>query len=469
MCEEPMSVDLDGPREAEPQRDQVRRNYTLGVLSGAAGTLTFDFLHPELILAGMVYALTESKLLVALVTVVSKAGVLAPQLLVGHRLEHRPLKRPYYLALSGVKIVALAAMIAAMAQLSSERCSLPMLLFFLAYLVACICNGASHVVFMDMAGRMIPSGRVGAYFGTRHLLGGVFSIALGALVIQPVLTHVALPLNYLVLAVIGAGLALLSATLFALCREQAGPTARAPTTLGESLRRGMGWLRSDRDYRSYFWQRIGFRITYLGLAFFIPYGSETLSGAGSAVGMAALGGIMVATIKLSRTLASALWGRAADRRGYRSCLVGAGVLAVGAPALALAAPCLPRVFAVALPLVRTELDLPLLVYMLALVVMGVSLQGTVIGGARFLVTTAPAHRRISYVGFLNTVTSPLTLLPLAGAWLAEAVGIRALFAIVTVGGLIHLLAAARMSPGPPRRRPAAEPPEESGSSGGVFG
>jgi len=452
MCQEQTSVDLDGPREAPPEPDQARRNYRLGVLSGAAGTLTFDFLHPELILAGMLYALTESKLLVALVTVVSKAGILAPQLLVGTRLEHRALKRPYYIGLSAAKMAALAAMIASMSQLPGQRMAVPVVLFFLSYLVVCVCGGASHVVFMDMTGRMIPSARVGSYFGLRHGLGGVFSVLLGALVIQPVLTHVALPVNYLVLAVIGAGLSALSMTLFAMCRERPGTRARARTTLGESLRRGFGWLRSDRDYRSYFWQRVAFRITYLGLAFFIPYGSETLKAAGGPAALAALGGIMVATLKLSRTVASALWGWVADRHGYRASLLWGGALAAVAPVLALLAPELPAGFAAEVPLLPVRLDLPLLVYMLALVVMGAAIQGNVIGGGRFLVTTAPAHRRISYVGFQNTITSPLTLLPLAGAWLAGAVGIRALFGLVVAGGLLHLAAALRMTPGERRDR-----------------
>jgi hypothetical protein len=48
------------------------------------------------------------------------------------------------------------------------------------------------------------------------------------------------------------------------------------------------------------------------------------------------------------------------------------------------------------------------------------------------------------VAFLNTVTSPLTLLPLLGAYLAESVGMDALFVLVTAGGALALLAAVRM-------------------------
>ena len=86
----------------------------------------------------------------------------------------------------------------------------------------------------------------------------------------------------------------------------------------------------------------------------------------------------------------------------------------------------------------------LLVIPVVWAVLGVAMQATVIGGTQFQMLTAPPHRRPSYVGFLNTVTSPLTLLPLAGAWLVGAAGVRALFAILIAGGLLYTWAAGRM-------------------------
>ena len=455
MCAEPASVDLDAPAAAEPSARHVRRNYALGVLNGSLGTLAFDFLHPELIIAGMIWALTGSKLLVALVTVVSKAGILAPQLLVGPRLEHRPLKRPYFVALGGLKLAALAAMIAAMTQLSGRGFGVALALFYLAYIVSCVCGGTAYVVLLDITGRMIPPQRVGSFFGMRHFLGGVLSPLLGLLVIQPVLAKAPLPANYLVVMALGALLTAASVTAFALCREEPGARARRRTTLGESLRRGFRWLRSDANYRAFFWQRVAFRINYLSLAFFIPYGSEALGQERGPAGLAALGGILVATMKGSRTLASILWGRVADRHGFRRCMLGAGVMYLVAPSLALLAPRMPRLFALHLPAMTTPLDLPLLIYLVALAAMGAAIQGTVIGGSQFQVTTAPPHRRISYVGFLNTITSPLTLLPLAGAWLAKAVGLGAVFVLAFGGGLISLWSALAMRAGPPGQDPGA--------------
>ena len=58
----------------------ARRNQVLGISSGALANLAGAFLSPELIVVGMIYALTRSAFLVALVPIVVKIGMLAPQL-----------------------------------------------------------------------------------------------------------------------------------------------------------------------------------------------------------------------------------------------------------------------------------------------------------------------------------------------------------------------------------------------------
>ena len=421
----------------------VKHNYRLGIASGAFGTASFDCLHPELILVGLVLALTGSMTLAALVPVISKAGVLAPQLLVGTRLEHRPWKRPYFVGFAVLRLAALAVVIAAIPLLGRGADPWLLVLFFTAYLAYCVCMGSGYVIFMDMAGRMIPTGRIGSFIGMRHFVGGAASAVLGLAVIQPVLGKVPAPTNYFVLACLGGALAVVHTVLFGLCREPVGTPAKTSTTLGESLRRGFRWLRTDRNYRTFLGLRVTFRVNYLGLAFFIPYGKE-LAAERDAAGVAILGGIMLAVHKLTRTASSLVWGRLADRGGYRPCLVGAGTFFIAAPALALLAPQLPRGFAAAIPGTGATLDLPLVVYLLGLGALGIAFQGGIIGGNRFLITNAPPHRRISYIGFLNMVTVPLTLLPLAAAALAEDRDLTALFALILVSGLTYVLLALRM-------------------------
>jgi hypothetical protein len=93
-----------------------------------------------------------------------------------------------------------------------------------------------------------------------------------------------------------------------------------------------------------------------------------------------------------------------------------------------------------------NLTLPLLTWLMSLAAFWTGIRANILGGHRFLVIHAPPGQRAAYVAFNNTITSPLTLLPLAGAWLAETGGMDALFVGVACGGLLSIFAAWRMHP-----------------------
>jgi len=87
-----------------------RRNYVLGILNGALGTVAYDFVHPDLILAGLVFTLSRTAygegvafFLVAVLSIINKGGSLLPQLYVSSLLEHRPRKRPFYVLLTFIR------------------------------------------------------------------------------------------------------------------------------------------------------------------------------------------------------------------------------------------------------------------------------------------------------------------------------------------------------------------------------
>ncbi len=430
-----------------------RRNHVLGVAAGAIGGMGQAFLRFELIFVGLIYALTESYMCVAIASVINKGGALAFQLLASTLLEHRPKKMPYYALIILLRATAYASLIGVMCLLTPDVGPALLTLFFAVFLLTQIFGGTSHVLYMDMVGRMIPRHRLGSYFGARNFLGSALAIAAGLCIVQPLLKNVPLPSNYLLVVLIGAVLSTASMIVFTRCREEDGPSAKQRTTLRESLGRGAQWLRTDHNYRMYFWVRVTFRVNVLGFAFFIPYGSEKLGG--DPKSFALLGGLLVAIYQASRVLFSVVWGRLADRTGFRACFVGAGVCFVLAAALALLAPRLPAVFALPLPGLTTCLDLPLAVYLLALMAIGAGMQASMIGGSHFIVSCAPPDRRPSYLGFANTVTSPLALLAIPIALLAAHIDVPVVFLLP---GLASLAAALRMRSPAPAQPVEGRPP-----------
>jgi hypothetical protein len=128
-------------------------------------------------------------------------------------------------------------------------------------------------------------------------------------------------------------------------------------------------------------------------------------------------------------------------------LVWGGILQVVAPVVAVLATLSPKGFAIELPGVPGGLDLPLVIYMLALVLIGLAIRASALGVHSFLIRAAPSHRRASYIAFLNTLTSPLTMLPLAAAVLADVLGMEiVVFGSVLVGGLLAAGSAWRLRP-----------------------
>ncbi|MFP3937963.1 MAG: MFS transporter [Phycisphaerae bacterium] len=428
----------------------ARRNHRLGLASGTFAGMAQDFLNPEIILVGLITALTDSAWLVALIVIINKAAGLGPQLLISSLVEHQPRRRPYFVIATIVRGTALSVLVLSIYLLSKSVNAATLALFYLAYLVQCVCTGSGHILFMDMVGRLIPADRVGTFLGMRTFLGGGLGILAGFVIIQPMLERLEVPTNYLLVAAIGTILVIIDMSLWSHTREEPGAKADRKTTFTESLRRGWAWMKADHNYRCYFYMRVAFRLNYLGLVFFIPFGKRQLTMATGLADVALLGGIMVATLKGSRVVAGAIWGKVTDRFGSKATLIGAGVLFLLAPPLALVSPLLPELFILRFPALEATLNFPLCVYLLALACVGGAIQGNTIGGHRFLVTNAPPHRRASYVAFLNTITSPLTLLPLAGAWMAESVGMNWLFICITAGGLMALVPALRMHPEPSR-------------------
>jgi MFS family permease len=455
-----------------------RRNYILGIINGTVGTVAYDFIHPDLILTGLVFALTLSTFgdtwayfLVAMVSIINKGGSLLPQLYVSSMLEHRPRKRPFYILLTFVRGFGAAMLLVAMWLLASRVDWLTLGLFFAAFLIVSVCMGAGYVITLDMFGRMIRMERIGSFLGTRELLGGAFSLVAGLVIVQPILSRGAaghdnaiLASNYFWLGLIGSTLTVVAMVFLIMCHEEEGPRAKHRTTLAQSLIRGWRWVKRNPDYRAYLWLRIAFRFNDLGMTFFIPYGVQKLRSAGPG-SVVVLGGILVATFKLSRVVTSGFWGWTVDHYGDRVCLIGTGLCFVLAPSLALLAPLLPPVFGLPIPLTTMALDLPLVVYLMALVVIGAAYQGSIIGGNRFLIGRAPPRRRLSYIGFLNTITSPLTLLPLVAATIADRLGITTLFVLIVCGGFLYLYWAMRVrrdtKPAIARGKPsAAEAPAD---------
>jgi len=409
-----------------------RHNYLLGVANGTLVRLGMAFFNPSLVVAAFIYERTRSMFLVGLASSLWIAGMMWPQLYLSSLMEHRPRKKPFYIASTVSRIILLSVMTVVVFLSGRVAAGWIIAVFFVVYFLYTSAQGCSILPFWEIVGQSIPTTRRGGFLGYRGLIGGALAFAAGLLVAQPIVSGVASPTNYALLMLIALGCLGVGWSLFAFAREEALPDPPKPRSFRQVLTSGARRLRSDLTYAQLLLIRICFRFNRLALAFYVPYGIDRLGAAG-------LSGLFVAFLSISRLTSSLVWGRMSDRRGNRRCLLWAGALFTANPAVALVAPLLPPVFNVPLPFTEVVLDLPLSLYLLALCLFGFAQQANIIGYNALALESAPADRRASHIGFLNTMVFPFTFLPaLAGALIGtHTERLNIVFAVIIATGLCY--------------------------------
>jgi len=425
----------------------VPRNYTLGIINGTLVQLGMSIMHPHFVLSAFIYEVTGSVFLAGLLGTLTPLGMRWPQLYISSLIEHRPRKKPFYVAAMVLRIVSLAAMLAAMKLTGSfGGAAWVMAIFFTAYFLYRSAQGMGNLPFFDIVAQTIRPASIGSFFGYRSLFGGLMVLLAGGLIVQPVLNGVPSPTSYFLLAAIGSVVLAVGWCVFAFVHENTVERPPAPRSLRQTLAAGCQNLLRDRNYRLLFCQEFLLRVNVLAIPFYVPYGVERF-------GAARMGGAFLAAFSLGKLLSSVLWGKVSDRHGHRASLVGAAALFGLSPALALLAPRLPRAFTLDLSAlsIPVPLALPLVAYMGAILLFGAAVQGNAIARTGFLLETAPPHRRASYRAFLSTVLFPVTFLPmLAGVFLKSAEGqvdlsrAEGLFGLIVLSGSLTVFTAFRL-------------------------
>jgi len=419
-------ADVGGP--------SFRRNYRLGLVNGALGRLGNSLLNPHLVLSAFVYSQLGSNMAVGLLIALSMAGHRLPQLYISSLIEHRTRKKLFYVGASVLRSVALLTMLAAMLLSAGEGRRWILVLMFGAYFVFRLAQGCASVPFMDILAGAIGPSRVGGFFAVRHFLGSWLVLLCGFLVVQPVQSAVREPYNYALLTGIAIVILSVSWASFSMFHEVSNAAPPKRRNVRQSFAACARMLREQSNYRWLLCLRVLAQVNGLMVAFYIPYGVEKLGAVG-------ISGVFLSLMSASRLVSSLIWGRISDRKGNRICLALAGLFFAVSPVAALAAPGLPGAFRCGLPFSSVQLDLPLLVYLLALTCFGLGQQANMIGSHGFMLESAPPARRPSYIAFLNTVTFPMTFLPALAGLLVdrEVVGLSALFAIVAASGILTFL------------------------------
>lgn len=416
------------PAAAEPAW-RFRRIAAAGVLfqGGAAAIDTGT------VIAALVEGLTGSVAAVGAAAALARAGWLVPQLFVGYVAQRRTRRMPFYIAGAFGRAACLAALAGMLGMAARLPGDMVVALFFLLWTVYAFIGGIVAVPYNDIVARAIPPDGRSRLLAVRFFGGGLLALAVAASA-HRLLERLPFASAYAAIVLLGAGLFLLSALSFVSAGESPVPrTSRPAAGFAGFLRDGAAVFRHDRRFRLFLHAQWLGGFVAMALPFYIL---QATNSADAAPRVALFLGAQTAGALLSNPL----WGWWGDRRGKRSLLEIVAALGAGLPFLTLAWILADGRW--------PGVNLPWFAAVFFL--LGAVGNGATIAQLGYLMEISPDERRPAYSGYFNALAAPATLLPLAGAAVAQATSFAVLFAMSLVAALLQVLAVRQLRAVPTR-------------------
>lgn len=405
----------------------LRRNFTLGVVSGIAYNLYTAVVGTELVMTWFLSELTNSNLLISLLLPIELGSWFFLQLLFSGYVQGRPRTLPLYRAMGAARLAALAVLF--WAAFALEESTALLIVFFAAFTVNSVAAGVAGLPFLNVVAKTVPPTRRGMYFAWRRFAGGLLGLCGGALVVIVLSPDfpLAFPDNYALLFLLGFLITTVVVIPFSLIVEPAEDVISQRVNLGDQLRRAARLATRDHNYGRYLHLRVAIAAANFALPFYAVYARRMLSAPEGMVGIYLMGSTLVSV------LSNLVLGQLADRRGNR--------LLVRLAALTILLPPATALIIVSLP--DWGLDKSA-IFTLVFMFQGLHVTASGIGSSNYLLELASSVDRVLYVGFAHGVVGlALFASPLGGA-IADWLGYEELFFFSLVCGLIAVVSALRL-------------------------
>jgi MFS family permease len=411
--------------EREIERS-YRRNAIAFILEGIFFVLGLSFLAYQTFLPLYVRHLTDSKMIIGLLSTLGTAGWLAPQLLVANWTQRLPRKKvaPVRLGFFSERLPIM--LIAPVVWLTTERAPLLALILFLSlYAWHCLGVGLVAVAWQDLMGKLIPVDRRGLVMGITMSAGTAVGV-IGSATASALLERYGYPQGYTYVFAAAAGCFFVSWLALTLLQEPAEVIVQERTTRREYWDRLLGVLRSSGNFRRYLLSQVIVSLGGMANGFLAVYAVQQWGLSDERAGRFTI------ALLIGQAMSNIALGLLGDRKGHKLGLelsALSGALSVGLTLLAPAPAWFYLVFALN----------------------GVSTTGIFLANTNIVLEIAPPEIRATYIGLSNTIRGvAIGVAPIVGGWLAETMGYQELFIVALVTGVAGL-AMVRWSVREPRR------------------
>ena len=393
----------------------LRLNYTVNILDGAFFGLGIGFASFTTIIPLFVATLTNSAILIGLISAIHVMGWQIPQLLVANRVARLERFKPMVMWMTiherlpflGLALITLALpLIGPVAAL---------VLTFLMVSWQGLGAGFTANPWQNMIGKVIPSDYLATFFGMQssaaNLLSSGTAIAAGLILEQQVF-----PSNFTICFLacfISMGFSYAALGVTRESKRENVVTKEAQIPIWHSIKR---ILKADHNFNWFLVSRMLVQFGTMAFAFYTVYAVKRLGASDVSVG------ILTSVLMFTQVITNPLLGWLADHWSRKRTLEVGALAIMSSALLAWFAPNVAWMYPamVLAGLANTAFWT---------VVMAVTLQ------------FGSEADRPTYVGMANTFIAPATIVaPLIGGWLADATSYQFTFLFAAVAGLLSALA-----------------------------
>jgi len=388
----------------------LRLNYIANVMDGAFFGFGLGFASFATVIPLFVSTMTDSAILIGLISAVHVMGWQLPQLITAQSVSRMARFKPMVMWMTiheRVPFLGLAFIAIFVTQLNTV---LALVLTFLMLIWQGLGAGFTANAWQNMIGKVIPSDYLATFFGMQSSASNLLASG-GAVVAGILLERQAFPTNFALCFLIASGLMVVSFIALGLTRESTRETVIKREEQPPLLQSIRVILRTDKNFSRFLIGRAIVLFGSMAFSFYTIYAATNLRAGEYAIG------VLTSVLLLTQVITNPLLGWIADRWSRK------GVLTIGAVAIFFSA-----LIARVAPSFEWLYPAVILAGVANTVLWSITMAMTLQFGGE--------NDRPTYVGMANTLIAPATIIaPLIGGWLADLYGYQSTFMLAALAGL----------------------------------
>ncbi|MCK4666226.1 MFS transporter [Candidatus Dependentiae bacterium] len=354
--------------------------------------------------------LTDSKILVGVAAAIIASGWFLPQVFFTRWASSHQYKMPLYKLAAFIRIGAWVSITITVCFIGKGPGILVSSVFFLFLFIAYGTGGLGGIPFMDIVAKSITYEKRSVFFAMRFILGGAVAFIAGFLVkfILSTNSSIKFPNNFCILFFISAIFTTLALIAFFFVKEPPSELNHNHETSRDFFLHSIKRLSKDNNFIRFYIYRICTGFGLMSIPFIIPFGIEKLQIEKSDTG------IYLAIASVLGILSNFIWQKVSKKFGNKTVLLNTALLCT-------------LIFGILILIFFSPnltignlwgLNISQVLFSLSAVLIIVTLFSDRMGYFNYLLDLAPDDSRPIYLGFMNSLVTPIMLLPLLGGFIS---------------------------------------------------